>query len=104
VTELVYCSRCGTENDDDAERCVKCDAPLREPVYRTRRRRYEDDLCFGGRGGIPVIGILFGLFIVIWGLSNLVGGMWGMMRMGGLWPLLVILLGLFIVINGLSRR
>lgn len=100
---MVYCSKCGAENDEEADVCMKCGASLGATVHRVRRRRYESDICFGRRGGIPILGLLFGLMILLWGLSSLMGGMFMWMRMYNLWPLLLIL-GLLIVWDNLSKR
>ena len=50
---MVYCTKCGTQNPDDAVNCSNCGAPLREtPNREYRRYRYEEDMCFGGRSHI----------------------------------------------------
>jgi uncharacterized membrane protein YvbJ len=104
VVGLVYCSKCGTENEDDAVECKNCGAPLRRPAYRKYRRRYEDEICFGARGGIPILGVLIGLIIILWGVSSLLGSVFRWAVWGRLWPFLIIALGLLIVFNVLSRR
>lgn len=101
---MVYCTKCGTENEDDAVECKSCGEPLRRPAYRTYRRRSEEDICFGTRGGIPIWGILVGLLIVIWGVSNLLGGVYSWAVWDRLWPILIIAFGLIIIFNILSRR
>lgn len=103
VDRLVYCTKCGAENEDDAAECASCGEPLRRPIKRYRRR-FEDDLCFGSSGGTPVVGILFGLLIVLWGLSSLMGRVFHWFAWGSLWPLFVIALGLLILYNAFSRR
>ncbi len=77
----MYCDNCGARVDDDAAFCPKCGQqllpqkapvdippPTRTPYYR--RRRSEDNLCFGEErednpwvGGVVLICI--GLFLVI---------------------------------------
>ena len=59
---MVYCSKCGTQNEDNALDCIKCKAPLQstlpERSRQPRERRWEDE-CFG----LPFGGIIFSLGI-----------------------------------------
>jgi len=69
---LVYCSKCGTKNEDDAEVCVNCGASLymtRREARRAARRREKE--CFGLPHGGAIAGLVFGIIIIIWGLSLL---------------------------------
>ena len=46
---MVYCTKCGAKNEDDAKDCVECGAPLQitpERSYLSRERRMENE-CFG---------------------------------------------------------
>jgi len=70
---MTYCQKCGTKNEDDAEYCKKCGAPLDvSKIGREKEwdRRCEDE-CAGGKGGRGwaifwgVIIVLVGLFIII---------------------------------------
>ncbi len=69
---MAYCPKCGIKNEDDADYCKKCGAPL-----DISKKRYEkevekkcEDECAGGKGGRGwsifwgVIIILIGLFII----------------------------------------
>jgi len=96
---MVYCTKCGTQNPDDAANCSKCGAPLNPAPYREyRRSRVEDDICFGGRSHIW--GIIIGLFIVMIGVSTLLGGnIWDKV-----WPMFIILIGAIIVVNAFMKR
>jgi len=71
---MVYCTECGEQNPDDAKVCVKCGASL-HPGRGLRRdwRRREREMCFGVPMRGQVWGIIFGLIIVLWGLSYLIG-------------------------------
>ncbi len=102
---LVYCTKCGAENEEDAVNCASCGESLREePRYRrVRRRRRDDDLCFGSGGGSK-IGIFIGLMIILAGVSELLQGTFWWATWDNLWPIPVILLGLFIIYNALSKR
>jgi ribosomal protein L40E len=103
VSDMVYCTKCGAENEEDAVECKSCGAPLRPPSYRTYRRR-EEDWCFGTRGGVPVFGVLFGILIIIWGITALLGDVYRWAQWDSLWPVFIIAFGLLIVINVLSKR
>ena len=96
---MVYCTKCGTQNPDDAVNCSNCGAPLREtPNREYRRYRYEEDMCFGGGGHIW--GIIIGIFIILVGVASLLGGnIWDK-----IWPAFIILVGLVIVANAFMRR
>ena len=105
MVDLVYCTKCGAENEDDAVNCTSCEAPLREEIRPrpVRRRRRDDDLCFGSGGG-NWFGIFIGLMIILAGASQLLQGTFWWASWDRLWPIPVILLGLFIVYNALSKR
>ena len=72
---MVYCSKCGTQNEDDSEVCVNCGASLymtrreaRRAKRATRRReRGFEQECFGLPHGGAIAGIIFGIIILIWG-------------------------------------
>ena len=104
---MVYCTKCGAENEEDAVNCASCGESLREPVrsrsYRRVSRRRDDDLCFGSGGGSK-IGIFIGLMIILAGVSELLQGTFAWARFDNLWPIPVILLWLFIVYNAYSKR
>lgn len=101
---MVYCTKCGTENEEDAVNCKSCGEPMKEEIrYRRVRRRRDDDLCFGSGGGSK-IGIFIGLMIILAGISQLLQGTFWWATWDKLWPIPVILLGLFIVYNALSKR
>ena len=66
---MVYCTKCGTKNPDDAKVCSKCGASL-NPVREERehyRRRHEAE-CFGIPRGGTIVAIAIGTIIVLAGL------------------------------------
>jgi uncharacterized membrane protein YvbJ len=67
---MVYCSKCGTKNEDDAMVCVNCGASLETGARLTRRyeRRMEQE-CFGIPRGGSIVGMIIGLIIVLIGIS-----------------------------------
>lgn len=94
---MVYCTKCGAQNDDDADHCSSCGASLQ--VARRERRGWEEEIetraeeietraeefgervekwgrdmedeCFGLPGGGSIVGILFGLAIMLLGAREL---------------------------------
>jgi len=66
---MVYCTKCGTKNPDDAKACSQCGASL-NPVREERehyRRKYEAE-CFGIPHGGAIVAIAIGIIIVLAGL------------------------------------
>jgi uncharacterized membrane protein YvbJ len=67
---MTYCQKCGTKNEDDAEFCKKCGAPLdisKKEHEKEWDRRCENECAGGGRGWAifwGVIIILVGLLII----------------------------------------
>jgi hypothetical protein len=100
---LVYCSKCGVENEEDATVCKECGASLRRQSTRVYRRRRGDDLCFGSKGGFNWFGLFIGAMIILAGLSQLLQDTYEWASLDRLWPIPVILLGLIIVYNALSK-
>jgi uncharacterized membrane protein YvbJ len=119
---MVYCTKCGTKNPDDAKNCTQCGAPL-YAADETSKERYEDTCggrrrtgepykrmeheCFGIPGGGAIVGIAVGIIILLAGI------IWFMQQEGMLasnvnvWPFAAIIFGILIVIGalyGLRRR
>ena len=101
---MVYCTKCGTKNPDDAKVCTQCGESLYPEAYPTRRarRKYEEE-CFGIPRGGTIVGLAIGAIIIIWGL------IWLLQQPGielippGLepWPFAAIIFGTIIVIGAL---
>jgi uncharacterized membrane protein YvbJ len=77
---MVYCHECGTKNDEEAEYCSKCGALLknsddRDVIYRHRRdRRYRNrNEYFGLPNGGMVVGLIFGVLLILFGVSSFYG-------------------------------
>ncbi len=98
---MVYCTKCGAKNEEDALVCVKCGAPLQReprPPWRYERKRAEEE-CFGIPNAGPVVGLVIGLIIILVGLSLLVK-----IDVG---PAIVIIVGILVIVAalyGLRRR
>ncbi len=99
---MVYCTKCGTQNPDDALVCSNCGAPLKPVAGDSGEWRHMHG--YNGRwnrGDRPRIGgILFGLFVILIGLAVLAG--WNVWNL--IWPIFLILLGLAIIFGSSMRR
>ena len=101
---MVYCTKCGTKNEEDAKVCVNCGASLETGPYISRRyeRRREEE-CFGLPRGGAIAGVIFGIIIILAGVSWLLGfEFWEIF-----WPLIVIIFGILVLagaLYGLRRR
>ena len=109
---MVYCTRCGTKNEDDARFCVQCGAPLYEEALSPEK---TEETCFGPRErehfeecfGLPhagaIIGIIFGLLITIWGALWFLHEIGILPRIVNIWPFAVIIVGILIIAGALYR-
>ncbi|MBM4240328.1 MAG: zinc-ribbon domain-containing protein [Euryarchaeota archaeon] len=103
---MVYCQKCGMQNEEDAEFCSKCGATLKPD---RRRRRHRGDACFGQPEersrdecfGIPhgglIVGMIFGAFLIAIGLSTVFGinlGRW-------IGPFIIVVVGLLIIVGAI---
>lgn len=74
---MVYCPKCGTQNEDEAKFCAKCGATLYPEKVEKRgeytcfgpRGRRPEEECFGLPYGGAIVAIIFGALIIILGLS-----------------------------------
>lgn len=105
---MVYCPKCGAKNDDNARFCATCGASLYPESTATRRdagcfgeRHRESQECFGLPHGGMIAGIIFGLFIVIIGISLAFGG-FDIGRFIG--PMILVIIGLLIVSGAVFGR
>ncbi|MBO3803282.1 MAG: zinc ribbon domain-containing protein [Candidatus Brockarchaeota archaeon] len=95
---MTYCVKCGVKNSREAETCSRCGASLgagRDPDPR-------EDECFGLPHGGEIASVVFGLIIIIFGVSWLAGlDFWKL-----LFPLLLIIFGSLIILGSIykSRR
>ncbi|MEM2876184.1 MAG: zinc ribbon domain-containing protein [Candidatus Bathyarchaeia archaeon] len=108
---MVYCPKCGTNNKDDAKFCIQCGAALyaverrerrgEETCFGAREEQFEKE-CFGLPHGGAIVGVIFGVFIILLGLTIALGidvGRW-------IGPFILIVIGILIVsgaIYGLIR-
>ena len=70
---MVYCTKCGTKNEDDVGACIKSGASIgTRPAWRHERRRAEEE-CFGLPHGDAIVGLIIGVMIIVAGISWLAG-------------------------------
>lgn len=100
---MVYCTKCGTKNEDEAEARIKCGASIgTRPAWRHERRRAEEE-CFGLPHGGAIVGLIIGVMIIIAGISWLAE----INLERHFWPFIVIIFGILIVagaLYGYSRK
>jgi uncharacterized membrane protein YvbJ len=105
---MVYCTKCGAKNPDDAKVCSQCGASL-YPVKGERERyfrRYEDE-CFGIPRGGAIVGLAIGVIILLAGLLWLLQEAHLISSEVSVWPFAVMVFGILIVIGalfGMRRR
>lgn len=97
---MVYCTKCGTKNEEGATICVNCHQPLVDNyrAMRRQRRRAENE-CFGLPNGGIIAGLIFGLIIILFGVSSLLGIDFG----SYFWPFIIIIFGILIFVGALYR-
>jgi len=105
---MVYCTKCGTKNEDTALVCVKCGASLETGTYVTRRseRRRAEEECFGLPHGGMIAGMVIGVIILLlgfWELMHIVNPAVFPSATNILGPLILIIFGLLIVLGALYR-
>lgn len=98
---MVYCTKCGAKNEEDAQVCGQCGASL----YRVLPMRYErriEEGCFGLPQGGAIAGAVFGVIIILAGIILFLQQT-GVIEKGLeiIGPLIVIILGILILAGGL---
>ena len=102
---MVYCTKCGFRNKDDAKICTQCKAPLEiSPLRRSGnacfgKREGEHDECFGLPNAGSIVGLIFGVIIVLFGLAIVAGfEIWDY-----IWPVIITIIGLLFIAGALYR-
>lgn len=102
---MVYCSKCGAKNEDNAEVCARCGEPLLRPEERGRGPlRGEGLRSLRGRRSPSFWGIFFGLLIILCGAIWLLNEVFPWLIWDRLWPFILILFGAAVIIRALTRR
>ena len=100
---MVYCTKCGTENEEDALDCKNCGASMKSSANRSRRRDWDmEDDCFGGRSK-TTWPLLIGIFLIILGASTLLDDVFWWAGFDTLWPLFIIAIGILVITNAMKR-
>lgn len=102
---MVYCPKCGTKNEDNADFCVKCGANLQTGTVASRRyeRRRAEQECFGLPHGGAIAGIVFGVILLIWGIITLLQQMDIIAETFQFWYLIIIVIGILIVAGAIYK-
>jgi uncharacterized membrane protein YvbJ len=102
---LVYCPKCGTQNEDTADFCVKCGASLQTGTVASRRheRRKAEQECFGLPHGGAIAGIVLGVLILIWGATMLLQQAGYISQTINFWYIIIIIIGILIVSGAIYK-
>jgi hypothetical protein len=107
---MPYCQNCGTKNEPGVENCVNC----QQPLYDTRRRRTRRDGCYGEErpeqecfglphGGI-IVGIFFGLLLLIVAVGLILQNVLGVAINGQLiGPVVLIFIAILIIAGAIYQ-
>ncbi len=106
---MVYCPKCGTQNENTAEFCVKCGANLQTGTYASRRyeRRRMEHECFGLPHGGAIVGLAIGVIVLLWGIATMAQQMGWITETPSLWFIVIIIFGVLLIVGavyGMSRR
>jgi uncharacterized membrane protein YvbJ len=107
---MVYCTKCGTLNPDDANVCSKCGAPLNAGQEEARpywRHRHHRDEYYGhartGGGGLATLFI--GIIIIVVGLTFLLSQVYAIpLNWSSLWAIIIIFVGVWLLIRAFLWR
>jgi uncharacterized membrane protein YvbJ len=99
---MVYCTRCGTLNADDAAVCKNCGASIQfasqynyEPYYYHHRHHYHEE--YGHRhSGLGAM--LVGIVIILFGSSLLFSQVYGVpINWAAWWAIIIIVIGVWLL-------
>lgn len=96
---MVYCQKCGTKNEDNADYCIKCGANLQTGTHvskRHERKKAEED-CFGLPNGNAIGGIILGIVVLLWGLTMILDITFNF------WYIILILFGVLMIAGALYK-
>jgi len=106
---VVYCSKCGTQNPDDAKVCSNCGAPLyavgaQYPGSDREHYRHVEGECFGLPNGGMIVGIIVGIIIVFVGLGLFLQASGYAVNFAVFWPIIIVIFGVLIILGALYGR
>ena len=103
---MVYCSKCGTLNSDDASVCSNCGSPLHgtrvESSPYTRHRRWEEEYGDYHRRSGAFAMLAIGLIIILMGFSILLSDVYDINIPWG--AVFLVFIGVLIIVAGLRAR
>lgn len=94
---MVYCTKCGTKNEEGATICVNCKEPLIVSRTVRRERQRKESECFGLPHGGSIAGLVIGLIIILWGVTTVLEIEFG----DYLWAIIVVIFGSLMVAGAL---
>ena len=97
VKKMVYCTKCGTKNDDDAKFCVNCKEPLTSTQTTRHKRQQKESDCFGLPHGGSIAGLVIGLLIILWGLTSVLDISFEF------WPIIIVIFGTLMVAGAIYK-
>ena len=103
---MVYCTKCGTKNPDDATVCLKCGKSLHMIGDREYYRRVEKE-CFGIPRGNTIFVLAIGLIVLLWGCIMILQQANVLPKGLDVWPFALVIFGVLLLIGAmyaLSRR
>ena len=100
---MVYCTRCGTNNSDDARVCSNCGAPLYATGRSQDMERIEGE-CFGIPTRSIYFGVAIGLIIIFFGVFTLLQQSNILPANLELWPFIIMIFGILIIVGAITRR
>jgi ribosomal protein L40E len=103
--KLVYCTKCGTRNEDTAEFCMKCGASLQTGTVKSQRyeRRRAEGECFGLPHGGAIAAIVIGVLILLGGFFALAQQQGWITRTPDLGWLVIIIIGILLIAGAIYR-
>ncbi len=105
---MVYCTKCGTDNEEETEICTNCGTSLRtsskQVVRHGRDWDWDWDDNWSRRRHSNTWPLIFGGFLIMLGLSQLLEDVFWWFSFDTLWPVFLIGIGLVVVSNGMKKR
>jgi len=103
---MVYCSKCGTLNSDDASVCSNCGAALHDARMEgspySRVRRWDEEYRDYPRRSGAFAALAIGLIIILAGFSILLSEVYNIRISWG--PIILVFFGVLIIVAGLRAR
>ncbi|MGA2683201.1 MAG: zinc ribbon domain-containing protein [Candidatus Bathyarchaeia archaeon] len=104
---MVYCSKCGTQNSDNATICSHCGAPLytvgqQYPGSEREHYRRVEGECFGLPNGGMIVSLVVGIIIILLGIGVFLRVTYGVTL--NFWPLILVIVGVLVILGALFGR